>query len=186
MPKRVRAFCYFGKYHDIEVEDDVTAYVEYENGATGLFITTTGEHPGTNRLEVNGDKGKVVVEGGKLTFWRNRVPVSQFNREFKGGFGSPESWKCDVPVKGSGGGHAEVTRGFVAAIREGKPLLTPGEDGIKSLSLSNAMLLSAWTDSWVDIPFDDDLFHEKIKEKIATSTYKKPDAGGTMDVDGTF
>ncbi|MHC5058131.1 MAG: Gfo/Idh/MocA family protein [Planctomycetota bacterium] len=186
MPKRVRAFCYFGKYHDIEVEDDVTAYVEYENGATGLFITTTGEHPGTNRLEVNGDKGKVVVEGGKLTFWRNRVPVSQFNREFKGGFGSPESWKCDVPVRGGGGGHAEVTRGFVAAIREGKPLLTPGEDGIRSLSLSNAMLLSAWTDSWVDIPFDDDLFHEKIKEKIAASTYKKPDAGGTMDVDGTF
>ncbi|MHC4252408.1 MAG: Gfo/Idh/MocA family protein [Planctomycetota bacterium] len=186
MPKRVRAFCYFGKYHDIEVEDDVTAYVEYENGATGLFITTTGEHPGTNRLEVNGDKGKVVVEGGKLTFWRNRVPVSQFNREFKGGFGSPESWKCDVPVRGGGGGHAEVTRGFVAAIREGKALLTPGTDGIKSLSLSNAMLLSAWTDSWVDIPFDDDLFHEKIKEKIATSTYEKPSAGGTMDVDGTF
>jgi predicted dehydrogenase len=186
MPKRVRAFCYFGKYHDIEVEDDVTAYVEYENGATGLFITTTGEHPGTNRLEVNGDKGKVVIEGGKLTFWRNRVPVSQFNREFKGGFGSPESWKCDVPVSAKGGGHAEVTRGFVAAIREGKPLLTPGADGIKSLSLSNAMLLSAWTDSWVDIPFDDDLFHEKIKEKIATSTYKKPDGGKAMDVDGTF
>ncbi len=187
MPKRVRAFCYFGKYHDIEVEDDVTAYVEYPNGATGLFVTTTGEHPGTNRLEVSGDKGKVVVEGGKLTFWRNRVPVSQFNREFKGGFGAPETWKCEVPVHGSDGGHTEVTRGFVAAVREGKPLLTPGTDGIKSLSLSNAMLLSAWTDSWVDIPFDDDLFHEKIKEKIATSKYKKPDAGGgTMDVDGTF
>lgn len=186
MPSRVRAFCYFGKYHDIEVEDDVTAYVEYPNGATGLFITTTGEHPGTNRFEVTGDKGKVVVEGGKVTFWRTRVPVSQFNREFKGGFGSPETWKCDVPVRGSGDDHAEVTRGFVAAVREGKPLLTPGTDGIKSLSLSNAMLLSAWTDAWVDLPLDEDLYHEKIKEKIATSTYKKPAAGEAMDVDGTF
>jgi predicted dehydrogenase len=186
MPKRVRAFCYFGKYHDIEVEDDVAAYVEYENGATGLFVTTTGEAPGTNRLEVTGDNGKVVVEGGRLTFWRTRVPVSRFNREFKGGFGSPEAWKCDVPLPRGGGGHKEVTTSFVNAILKGTPLLAPGEEGIRSLELSNAMLLSAWTDSWVDIPVDEELFCSKLKEKVDSSTYKKKATGRTLDVEGTF
>ena len=98
MPVRIRAFCSYGKYHDIEVEDDVTAYMEYENGATGVFVTTTGDAPGTNRLEITGDRGKVVVEDGKLTFWRLRVSERQFNREYKGGSGSPECWKCEIPI----------------------------------------------------------------------------------------
>ena len=85
MPERVRAFCHFGKYHDIEVEDDVTAYAEYANGATGVFITSTGEAPGTNRLEISADNGKVVLEGGKITFWRTRVPSSQFLKEWPNG-----------------------------------------------------------------------------------------------------
>ena len=100
MPRRVRAFSGFGKYHDIEVEDDVTAYVEYENGATGLFVTSTGEAPGTNRFEVAGDRGKIVVEDGKLTFWRLRQSEREFNREYQGGFGEPECWKIDIPVYG--------------------------------------------------------------------------------------
>ncbi|MFU0800942.1 MAG: Inositol 2-dehydrogenase [Xylanivirga thermophila] len=100
MPKRVRAFCAFGKYHDIEVEDDVTAYVEYPNGATGLFVTCTGEAPGTNRFEVSGDRGKLVIEDGKLIFWRLRTPEREFNSTFKGTFGEPECWKCEVPIKG--------------------------------------------------------------------------------------
>ena len=186
MPKRVRAFCYFGKYHNIEVEDDVTAYVEYENGATGLFIATTGEAPGTNRLEVSGDNGKIVLEGGGLTFHRSRTPVNKFNVEYKGGFGSPEVWKCDVPVRGKGEGHKGISKSFVNAILKGSPLLADGTEGIKSLELSNAMLLSSWTDSWVDLPIDENLFYEKLQEKIKTSTFKKPGAGGTMDVKGSF
>jgi predicted dehydrogenase len=186
MPRRVRAFCYFGKYHDIEVDDDVTAYVEYENGATGLFVTTTGEAPGTNRLEVTGDCGKIVVEGGKLTFWRNRVPADQFRREFQGGFGSPECWKCEVPVRTGGGGHREVTQKWIDAIRKGTPLVAPGEEGIRSLEISNAILLSAWTDAWVDIPVDEDLFYEKLQERVQASTHRKKGAGKTMSVDGTF
>lgn len=186
MPSRVRAFCAFGKYHDIEVDDDVTAYVEYPNGATGIFVTTTGEAPGTNRLEVNGDLGKIVVEGGKLEFWRNRVPADEFSRDYKGGFGSPECWKVDVPVRGSDGSHIEVTEKWIGAILKGKSLVAPGEEGINSLQISNAILLSAWTDSWVDLPVDEDLFHAKLEEKIATSTLKKDDGGKAMDVDGTF
>ena len=186
MPTRVRAFCGFGKYHDIEVEDDVTAYVEYENGATGVFITTTGEAPGTNRLEVTGDRGKIVVEGGALAFWRNRVPADQFSREFAGGFGEPEMWKVEVPVRGQSGGHKAVTTAWVQAILDGKPLVAPGEEGIRSLQISNAMLLSAWTDAWVDIPVDEGLFCEKLQERVAASGGKGGAKARTMNVDGTF
>ncbi|MEC0090656.1 Gfo/Idh/MocA family protein [Paenibacillus macquariensis] len=174
MPKRVRAFCHFGKYRNIEVEDDVTAYVEYENGATGLFITTTGEAPGTNRFEINGDNGKIVVENGSLTFWRLRTPESKFNAEFTGGFGNPECWKCEIPVeKADGDQHKGILRNFTQAILHDEPLLAPGEEGIHGLTLSNAMYLSSWTDNWVDLPIDAELFHEKLTEKIKNSTFQK-------------
>lgn len=186
MPKRVRAFCAFGKYHNIEVEDDVTAYVEYENGATGLFVTTTGEAPGSNRFELSGDNGKIVVEDGKLTFWRNRIPERQFNREWKGGFGQPECWKCEIPIHGSETGHKGITINWISAILKGTPLLSPGEEGIKGLELSNAMHLSAWTDNWVNLPIDEDLYYDKLQERIRNSTFKKEAAGGkTLDVKGT-
>ncbi|WP_282936172.1 Gfo/Idh/MocA family oxidoreductase [Paenibacillus sp. RC67] len=174
MPKRVRAFCHFGKYRDIEVEDDVTAFVEYENSATGLFITTTGEAPGTNRFEINGDNGKIVVENGTLTFWRLRTPEPKFNAEFAGGFGTPECWKCEIPVKPGGGDqHKGILQNFTNAILHNEPLLAPGEEGILGLTLSNAMYLSSWTDNWVELPIDADLFHEKLMEKIKNSTFQK-------------
>lgn len=187
MPKRVRAFCHFGKYRNIEVEDDVTAYVEYENGATGLFVTTTGEAPGTNRFELTGDNGKIVVEDGKLTFWRLRTSEPEFNATWTGGFGSPECWKCEIPVPaGEGKQHEGILQNFTDAILHGKPLLAPGEEGIKGLTLSNAMYLSAWTDNWVELPLDEELFYEKLQEKIATSTYKKEAVQGkTLDVSNT-
>jgi predicted dehydrogenase len=186
VPKRVRAFCAFGKYHNIEVEDDVTAYVEYENGATGLFVTSTGEAPGTNRFEISADRGKLVIEDGKLTFWRNRVPERQFNAEYKGGFGQPECWKCEIPIHGTAKEHRGVTENWVSAILKGTPLLAPGVEGINGLQISNAMHLSAWTDSWVNIPVDEDLFYEKLQERIQTSTYEKPAEGKTLEVKGTF
>lgn len=186
MPKRVRAFCSFGKYHNIEVEDDVTAYVEYENGATGLFVTSTGEAPGTNRFEISADRGKLVVEDGKLTFWRLRIPERQFNAEYKGGFGEPECWKCEIPVHGSFTEHRGITSNWVQAILKGAPLLAPGVEGIKGLEISNAMHLSAWTDSWVDLPIDEDLFYELLQERIKSSTYEKPAASGILNVEGTF
>lgn len=173
MPKRVRAFCHFGKWRNIEVEDDVTAYVEYENGATGVFVTSTGEASGTNRFEVSGDRGKIWIENGKMTFSRLRVPESQFNRELKSGRGSPECWHIDIPVKSSGAKHAGITQNFVSAIQKGTPLLAPGEEGIKGLTISNAIHLSAWTDDWVHLPIDEDLYVEKLQERIRNSSRRK-------------
>jgi predicted dehydrogenase len=172
MPKRVRAACYFGKYRNIEVEDDVTAFVEYDNGATGVFVTTTGEAPGTNRFEICGDRGKIVIEGGKLTFWRLHVSETEFNRDFKGKFGEPEYTVSEVPIEGKELGHNGITQNWVNAILHGEPLLAPGEEGIKGLMISNAMLLSAWTDGWVDMPIDEEQFYDHLQARIAESEEK--------------
>ena len=187
MPERVRAFLSYGKYPDIEVEDDVTAYVEYPNGATGVFITSTGDAPGTNRFEITGDRGKLVAEDGKLTFWRLRVPERQFNKEYKGGFGEPECWKCDIPIRGQETAHQGITQNWVNSIMNGTPLLAPGLEGINGLTISNAMHLSSWTDGWVDIPLDEDLFYEKLEEKTKNSTFqKKTSDGKVLNVEGTY
>ncbi len=166
-PKRLRAFCHFGKYRNLEVEDDVTAYLEYENGATGVFITTIGEIPGTNRLEIVGDCGKIVLENDQLKFWRLRIPESQFNREHKEAFGSPEYRKVEIPIIGEKDGHKGIMTNFVNAITNGTPLLAPGEEGIKGLALSNAMQLSTWTEDWVDFPIDDELYYHYLQKRIA-------------------
>ncbi|MGY8825846.1 MAG: Gfo/Idh/MocA family protein [Candidatus Latescibacterota bacterium] len=184
MPERVRAFCYFGKYHDIEVEDDVTAYVEYENGATGVFITSTGEAPGTNRLEISADNGKVVLENGTITFWRTRVPGSQFLKEWPNGFGSPEVWKCEVPFRQGGEEHKGITRNWTQAILNGTPLLASGQEGIRGVELANAMILSTWTNDWVDIPVDEEHFYAELQKRVETSKVKE--GGKVMNVDGTF
>jgi len=170
MPTRVRAFCSFGKHRNIEVENEVTAYVEYENGANGVFVTSTFDAPGTNRYEITGDRGKIVIEHNEMTFWRLRQSETEFNTSYKGGgMGRPEHWQINIPL---GGGSTEfivqhklVTQNWVNAILHGAPLLAPGEEGIKGLMISNAMLLSTWIDDWVDLPIDEDLFLEKLQEQ---------------------
>lgn len=185
MPKRVRAFCANGKYHNIEVDDDVTAYVEYENGATGVYVTATADAPGTNRFEVTGDNGKVVIEDGKLTFWRLRVSERKFNSEYKGGFGHPECWKCEIPIIGKETKHPGIVTNFAEAIQKGTKLLAPGVEGINGLQISNAMHLSSWTDNWVELPVNEDLYYEMLQEKIKNSTFKKETVKQTLEVKGT-
>lgn len=166
LPVKVRGFCHFGKYHNIEVEDDVTAYVEYENGASGVFIASTGETPGTNRLEITGDMGKIVVEDRQIIFYRLRYSERKHNAESNEAFGKPECWKCEVPVNGTIPAHEGITSNWVDAILKGTPLLAPGKEGINGLEISNAIYLSAWTDDWVSIPVDEELFYKKLQEKI--------------------
>lgn len=172
MPNRVHAFCCYGKYHDIEVEDDVTAYVEYENGATGVFITSTGEAPGTNRFEVVGDRGKIVVENDELKFYRLTQSEREFNASYKGGFGEPECWEINIPIKGEFPGHLGIIQNWVDTIRNGTPLLAPGEEGARALEILNAIYLSSWMNKTVDLPIDGDLYLEKLQAKINESQIK--------------
>src|SRR5262249_5409142 len=136
LPVRVRAFCRFGRYHKIEVEDDVTAYVEYANGTSGVCVATTGEAPGVNRLEVGGDRGRAVMEGDRITFWRTVESVDKFVRGSKEFFATPEVWKIEIPASGGGFQHKGITMNWIDAIQNGAPLLVRGEDGIRSLQLS--------------------------------------------------
>ena len=179
MPVRLHAFCGFGRWHDIEVEDDVTAYVEYANGASGTFITCTGETPGTNRFEISMDGGQLVYEGGRLMLARPSIPAGQFIREYKGGYGSPEVTREDITPQEDYPQHAGVIRAFADHIEKGTPMVADGREGLNSLMLSNAMLLSSWTGKDVALPFDaqtDEAFAQMLAQRAQESRAKTTQA----------
>ena len=174
MPVRMRAFCNLGKRHRIEVEDEVTAYFEYANGATGLFVTATGEAPGANRLEICGDRGRLIVEHGRITFHRTEVSVQRFREESREMFAAPEVWTCEVPpARGGGGQHNEILRNFTDAILDGVPLIAPAEEGIRSVELANAMLLSSMTGETIELPMDAARYEAHLMKLIEKSSFKK-------------
>ena len=176
MPVKVRAFMSEGKWHDIEVEDDVTAYVEYANGATGVFITSTGDTPGTNRFEIIMDGGKLVCEKDELWLYKNEMSEPEFSATWKGGFGEPKHEVIKVDTDGFNPQHAGVLRAFAAHILKGEPLVASGVEGINGLTLSNAMHLSAWTDSTIELPMDEEKFLEELNKRRATSRHKEGEA----------
>ncbi|MBQ5316803.1 MAG: Gfo/Idh/MocA family oxidoreductase [Oscillospiraceae bacterium] len=163
MPKSIRAFCTVGKYHNIGVEDDVTIYGEYDNGATAVFISTTGEAPGSNRLEISGTKGKLVLEEGKLRYWKLKEDERYTCFNCKDGFVWPET-EYEEFTAPEPDGHPILLNNFADAVLDGTELIAPGEDGINSLSISNAAYLSSWTDSRIDIPVDEDAFEKHLSK----------------------
>jgi predicted dehydrogenase len=187
MPNRVRAFCALGKSHQIEVEDDVTAYLEWENGATGVFLTSTCESPGSGRQEIIGTRGKLVIEAERITFVRNRIPMDEFIRTSEDRFTKPECWTMEVPPASGVGLHGEITQNFVNAILSKEPLISPGEEGLNSLALGNAMILSGLRDKWVDIPLDGAEYKSLLDELCSKSTFKKTvKTAGGGDMNASF
>jgi len=183
MPQQIRGFCDIGKRHTIEVEDEVTAYMVYPGGCTGLFVTSTGEAPGTNRLEIAGDQGKLVLEGGKITYVRNEVPATEFLQTCQASFDRPPVWNVEIPVHGRGGDHAEVLENFTDAILTGAPLIAPAEEGIRSVELANSMLYSSLIGKPVDLPLDGAAYEAELKRLIAESTYEKAVTGSEAESD---
>ena len=188
MPDRVFAKVGFGKYYDIEVEDDVMAFFEYDNGTTGEYITSTGEAPGTNRLEIACDMGKVVVENNRMIFHRNVVSEREFNKVNSKPFGKPECWECEIPIDCSGGEqHVGILKNYTEALLEGTPLLAPGEEGINGLTISNAIHLSGWTGETIPIAdFPHERYYELLQEKIKASTVVKKENNVVADTKGTY
>lgn len=176
LPVRVQGFAHNGKWHNIEVEDDVTAYMEFENGATGVFITSTGDAPGTNRFEVDLEKAKIVCENDTLSVYELEVNEREHCFTVKNGFKAPEGKYVEVELPEPGYGHVSVLNAFAGKILHGTPLVAEGVEGIRGLSISNAIHLSAWTGKVVSIPVDEDQFLEELNKKRATSKIKTGEA----------
>jgi predicted dehydrogenase len=187
MPARVRGFCQLGRFHKIEVEDNVSAYLEYPNGATGTFVSSTGEAPGTNRFEIVGTRGKVVLERDKLSFTRNEADMIEFSQTAKQGFVKPEIWNVEIPFENTSNAHAILMQNFVNAILDGEPLIAPGAEGIHSVELANVILYSSLIDQTVEMPMDSAAYEKKLNQLIAESKIeKKVVAVSTDDFTASF
>ena len=174
MPSKVRSEVGIGKWHDIEVEDDVTCYMEFPDGASGMFLSSTGETPGSNRFELSGTKGRLILENDKLVFTKNAVPSDEWCKTSKIGFQQPDTTVEEIPIPPAEDPHAVLMTNFVDAILDGKELIAPGEEGLGSVELANVMLYSGLLGETVDLPMDDGAAWEsKLNQLIAESTHEK-------------
>ena len=166
MPCRVKAQVYYGRHRKIEVEDDVIAMAEFPDGAIGTYITTVIDAPGTNRLEIDGTKGRLVVENGKIHLDQLEMEEPEFNAAWTKGLGKPKVQSMDVPVEGEYTSHPGIMENFCQSILTGAPLYANGLEGINGLEISNAIHLSDWTGGgWVNVPVDEEAFCALLKEK---------------------
>lgn len=186
MPARVMAHCHEGKWHDIQVEDDVTAYLEYENGATGVFVTTTGDAPGTNRLEITLEKAKLVCENNNLTIFELEISEREYCFTAKEGFVKPGGKYAEVETDGQNPQHVGVLCAFAGHILHGTPLTAKGVEGIHGLELSNAMHLSSWLNQAVTLPIDEELFLTELNKKRAAARVKNTVKETVFDTSGTY
>ena len=188
MPARVHAFCGFGRFHDIEVEDQVTAYLEYEGGTTGVFVTTTGEAPGTNRLEVAGDLGKIVLDSEGLRFTKNETSMMEFLKHSPDRYATPKTTTELIAIAPGGPWHNVITQNFVDAILDGVPLIAPAHEGLASVELSNAMIYSGLSKKTVELPLDAAVYAEELGRLVRESRYVKQEVvrAKTDDMAGSF
>jgi predicted dehydrogenase len=175
LPEKVHGFANLGKYHDIEVEDEVTAYMEHSNGMIGHFIVTTGECPGTNRLEIVGEHGTLVYEKEALTFYRNRMSMLEYSKTTKSRMEMVENWETKIPINyNQPMNHKVVTEKFLNSILTGNvDLIAHGTEGLNPVMLANAIMLSSFEERGIRLPMDGDAFEKKLQELIATSQTKK-------------
>lgn len=185
LPVKVHAFAHEGKWHDIEVEDDVTAYLEFANGATGVFITTTGDAPGTNRLEITGTKGRVICEGDKVIFDKLEMDEREWCKTCPEGFKKPEAERIEVETDGQNIQHPAVLNAFAAKIAGTGELVADGREGIHGLMLSNAIHLSSWLGETVSLPIDEQKFYDMLMERCKTSRHKE-DVDVVMDTSSSY
>ncbi len=173
MPARVRGFCQLGRFHQIEVEDNVTAYLEWPNRATGVFVSSTGEAPGANRFEIVGTRGTLILEHGKLHFTRNAADMIEFSRTAKSGFTKPDATTEEIPFAKAANQHASLMQNYIAAIFDGAPLIAPGADGLNSVELANAMVYSSLQNETVELPLSSAAWETKLNQLIAGSKLEK-------------
>ena len=182
MPEEVTAFCDVAKYHNIEVEDDATIFTRYANGATGVFITTTGEYPGTNRLEISGELGKLVLENGVLKWWQLQEKESDVRVSSEANSPKIPMTVHEITSDEPETAHAGILQNYCNAIRNGEELISPGYDGVYELTLSNAAYLSQWRgNAPVSVPMDEEAFDRELAKRAAESKYHEKVNAATPD-----
>ncbi len=172
LPVRVNANLSYGRWHDIEVEDDVTAFMEFQNGATGCFVASTGDAGGSNRLELQLDRARIIVEEGQVKAWEFSQSEQEFSRTATNPFGAPEKTPIELVSDGQNPQHVGVMNAFAACILHGTPLIADGREGINGLMLSNAMHLSSWLGHEITLPIDEQLFYDELMKRVAASRHK--------------
>ena len=183
MPESVTAFCDIAKYHNIEVEDDATIFTRYKNGATGVFMTSTGEYPGTNRLEISGDLGKIVLENGVLKRYKLKEPISEVIANSKEGFTQIDYDYEEIHQEEIETSHRGILQNFANAVLFGDELIAPGCEGINELTLSNAAYLSEWRGNReISLPFDNELYDNLLAEKARSSKFHGEDCGKSENI----
>ena len=173
MPSKVRGYAKVGVGRNINVENDATAYCEYANGASGVFITSTHDFPGTNRLEISADGGKIVIEKNKMVYTKLKVLESEFSKTNKSFMpripNKKYVWKNSLLGQLKGfvvGQHSAIIRNFSNSILNGEELIAPGIDGIRGLTFSNAIHLSSWTQSEVELPINEEQYIVELNKRI--------------------
>lgn len=160
------------RQHDIEVEDEATALLTYENGAIGYFLETVNEYPTGTRIELCGELGKLTIENGRLRFWEVKPGVRATSDSTDAMWGRPEAEEVELDLEERETGHAAIIRNVARAILYDEPLISPGPDAIYSLELANAILLSGHSNAPVTLPVNRAAYDAFIEEKKAASRKK--------------
>jgi predicted dehydrogenase len=160
------------RIHDIEVEDEAIAVLEYPNGAHGYLYASVTEVPGEETLEICGEKGKLVIRDGQLRLWELEMPRKQFTVENTEMWGSPKSVEVPLDVPPGHDSHGEITSNFARAILNDEPLISPGEEGLRAVEMINSIILSGKRGKPVTLPVDRAEYDTLIEELKKTSRVK--------------
>jgi predicted dehydrogenase len=160
------------RLHDIEVEDEAFALLEYPNGASGYLYASTMESPSTERIEICGDKGKLLLDGNKVRLWELDRGIRDYSRNEGNMWGSPKSNEVPVEYENTGGGHGDITRNFARAILHNEPLIAPGEEGLNAVEMINGIILSGKKGKTVSVPVDRAEYDALLEELKASSQAK--------------
>ncbi|CZR03741.1 Gfo/Idh/MocA family protein [Trichococcus ilyis] len=178
-PEKVYAKLQYGAGRNIVVENEVNALLDFGNGATGSFITCTNDIVGTDRFEIFGTKGKIIVEDSKklvvkqlvapeaelsenmnmqdvMKLFMGQINMSDYVTVTEEEFETPQGLQ-----------HISVLNNFADHVVKGEPLLANGREGINGVTLANAMHLSSWLDKEVDYNVDGDLYLAELNKRIA-------------------
>jgi len=157
-------------YHDIETEDTSLSMLEWANGAQGTLLVSTAQAGEPERLEIVGTRGALRLQNGALAVSSAEADLLEFMRDDPDPFARLPYTPVEVDIESGGGTHQTIYENFVAAIRDGVPLVADGAQGRMSLEVANAIILSSHTGRAVELPVDRAAYAALLAEKQGTLT----------------